>query len=134
MTVECSLKHLDPTERKALVEFIHRLRERLDGSLRSVYLFGSRARGEGTPGSDLDLLIVVDSEDWRVHKQIRYLAADICLAYDLELSPRVWSARHLQEMDRLQGHLYRSIQRDGISLTELQDAWVPESASTRGRS
>ncbi len=114
-----SLEHLNPAEQQALTEFIHKLRERFDGGLRSAHLFGSRARGEGTPGSDLDVLIVVDSDDWRIHKEIRYLAADICFAYDLELSPRVWSANHLQEMEQLQGHLYLTIQRDGISLSDL---------------
>jgi predicted nucleotidyltransferase len=115
---ESNLEHLNPTERQALAAFIRRLRERFDGGLQSAQLFGSRARGEGSPGSDLDVLVVVDSEDWRVHKEIRYLAADICLEYGLELSPRVWSTSHLQEMEQLQGHLYLNIQRDGISLSE----------------
>lgn len=116
---QTDLEHLCPTERQALAEFVQQLRERFDGGVRSALLFGSRARGEGTPDSDLDVLVVVTSDDWRVHKQIRYLAADICLKHDLNLSPRVWSTAHLQEMEQLQTHLHRNIQRDGIRLTGL---------------
>ena len=113
---ETSLQHLNPKERQALTEFVQRLREQFDGGLSSALLFGSRARGEGSPDSDLDVLVVVTSKDWRVHKHVRYLAADICLKYDLELSPRVWSTAHLREMERLQTHLYQNIRQDGINL------------------
>jgi predicted nucleotidyltransferase len=113
------LEHLNPTEQQALAEFVQRLKEQFDGVVRMTLLFGSRARGEGAPNSDLDVLVVVDSDDWRVHKQVRYVAADICLKYSLELSPRVWSTGHLQEMERLQAHLYQNIHRDGITLPGL---------------
>jgi predicted nucleotidyltransferase len=84
----------------------------------SVALFGSKARGESTPDSDLDLLVVVDSDDWRVHKQVRYLAADVCLKYEVELSPRVWSLSHRQEMEAINSLLHQNIQREGIHLLE----------------
>ena len=114
---ESNLDHLHPAEQQALAAFVRRLRDRFDGGLDSVQLFGSRARGEGSPVSDLDVLVVVESDDWRVHKEIRYLAADICLEYDLDLSPRVWSTAHLQEMKKLGSHLYLNIQREGIHLS-----------------
>jgi len=113
------LEYLTPTEQQAVLEFVHLLQEWFNGRVRSALLFGSRARGEGSPDSDLDVLVVIDSDDWRVHKQIRYLAADICLKYDLNLSPRVWSASHHREMEELQTLLYQNIHRDGISLLEL---------------
>jgi predicted nucleotidyltransferase len=116
------LEHLTPIEQQAVLEFVHLLQERFNGQVRSALLFGSRARGEGSPDSDLDVLVVIDSDDWRVHKQIRYLAADICLKYDLNLSPRVWSSSHRREMEELQALLYQNIHRDGISLLELSPA------------
>jgi predicted nucleotidyltransferase len=87
-----------------------------------VVLFGSKARGESKPDSDLDVLVVVDSDDWREHKQIRYLAADISLRYDVDLSPRVWSVSHRQEMEELQSLLYQNIRRDRINLLKTVDA------------
>lgn len=119
MTPGTNLEHLSPTELRALVEFVHLLRDRFNGLVQSALLFGSRARGETGPDSDLDVLVVVDSDDWRLHKQIRYLAADIGLQYDLNLSPRVWSVSHHREVEGLQTLLYQNIHRDGISLLEI---------------
>ena len=68
---------------------------------------------------DLDVLVVVDSDDWRIHKRVRYLAADTCLKYDLDLSPRVWSASHRREMEAINSLLLQNIQRDSINLLEI---------------
>jgi len=43
-----------------LQEIVPRLREALSPS--AIYLFGSRARGTNDPGSDIDLLIVVEED------------------------------------------------------------------------
>ena len=117
-----SLDHLSAVEQQAVLDFVRLLEERFDVLIRSIVLFGSKARGETTPDSDLDLLVVVDSDDWRVHKQIRYLAADVCLKYELNLSPRVWSTSHHREVKGLQPLLYQNIQRDGINLLPLSPA------------
>lgn len=119
MTPKANLEHLAPTEQRALLEFVQLLREGFNGLVRSALLFGSKARGENTLDSDLDVLVVVESDDWRLHKQIRYLAADICLKYGLNLSPRVWSVSHHQEVEELQTLLYQNIHRDGINLLEI---------------
>ncbi|HEY7693134.1 MAG TPA: nucleotidyltransferase domain-containing protein [Gaiellaceae bacterium] len=50
---------LDAVERRVLDRFVHLLEAELGADLRSVWLFGSRARGE-EPGaeSDVDVLVV----------------------------------------------------------------------------
>jgi len=110
-----SLDHLSATDQQAVLESVRLLEEWFDGLIRSILLFGSKARGESTPDSDLDLL-VVESDDWRVHKQIRYLAADTRLKYNPNLSPRVWSTSHHREVEELPTLLYQNIHGDGINL------------------
>ncbi len=117
-----NLNHLSPVEQRMVSEFMHLLEKRFGILIRSILIFGSKARGDSTPDSDLDVLVVVDSDDWQIHKQIRYLAADICLKYGLELSPRVWSVTHRQEMEELQLLFYQNILRDGINLLEPSSA------------
>jgi len=113
---EANLEHLSPMEQQAVLEFVRLIKKRFNGLVSSALLFGSKIRGEDTPDSDLDVLVVVNSDDWKVHKQIRYLAADICLKYGLDLSPRVWSASHLREIEEIQTLLYRNIYKDGVDL------------------
>lgn len=64
-----------------LERFVHLLRERLRGDLVSVVLFGSRARGEARPDSDIDLLIV--SRGWPPSRLARH---GIALAIAREIS------------------------------------------------
>lgn len=48
------------SEQSALAPVIERLIERFEP--RRIILFGSRARGHATPGSDYDLLVIEDSQ------------------------------------------------------------------------
>ena len=54
---------LTNTEREALARFKGALVPLLGDNLVSVWLFGSRARGEGTSGLDLGVLIVLRRKD-----------------------------------------------------------------------
>lgn len=51
---------LDPSIRSLTEELAAGLAEIYGGRLRGVYLFGSRARGDAGPDSDVDVLIVLD--------------------------------------------------------------------------
>ena len=110
------LAHLTDRERQALAPFVDRIRQRFDGLILSAVLFGSRARGEASIDSDVDVLVVIDNEDYRVRKEIRYLAAEVWLEYGLFLSTRVWSRADWRKLQEMQTLLYRNIQRDGIDL------------------
>lgn len=63
--------------------------KRLYGSrLKRVYLFGSHARGEATPESDVDVLIVLDRVDhyYTELKKTGSLASDLSIRYDVCIS------------------------------------------------
>lgn len=83
----------------------------------SVFLFGSRARGDAPRDSDLDLAILFKETTPEIQKKVRYIAADVWLEHGLYLSTRVWGLAHWQRMEELQTGLYRNIQRDGIEIT-----------------
>ena len=119
MTSGAILRHLNVREKQALSEFVDVLAEQFNDHVRSVILFGSKARGDSTPDSDIDVLVVTKSDDWRLRKLIRYLAADVCLKYDVALSPRIWSISHRQEMEEIPALLYRNIYRDGVELLDM---------------
>jgi predicted nucleotidyltransferase len=112
-------EHLDclvDKERQAATEFVDRLHQEFDGQIVSVLLFGSRARGEAKPDSDMDVLVVTSDVSPKTRRAIRYLAVEIWLKYGIYLSTRVWSQAHWHKLEKMQTLLYRNIRRDGIRL------------------
>jgi predicted nucleotidyltransferase len=68
---EETLARLKEDEQKALIKYDTRLRQHYNGLIVAMILFGSKARGDVRGDSDVDLLVVVDSDDWRLHKELR---------------------------------------------------------------
>ncbi len=80
---------VEERDRRALEEFARSVRSRLAGNVVAVKLFGSKARGDASPDSDLDVLVVVAGERVRAEDAILDIAFDVNLEYDVYISPRV---------------------------------------------
>jgi predicted nucleotidyltransferase len=111
-----SLPHLTTTERAALSEYLARIRDRFPGRILSATLFGSKARGDSDPESDIDLLVVVDAESRQFRSQLWRIASDVSLDYGLVISVRVFAQERWAEMHRLRLPLYRTVAAEGIPL------------------
>jgi len=91
------------------------LQQRFGNALCEIRVFGSRSRGEHTPESDLDIMILLDIPvDWRIRREIRYSLADISLEYDVLLSARIFSTSEWQSPLFRITPLFTSIEREGI--------------------
>ena len=108
---------LSPGEHKAVARFVELLRQRHPGRILQTVLFGSKARGDSQPWSDIDILVVVDSEDWRFHHAISTLAARVSLEYDVLIGPRVIGQERWERMKQHRFGLYQNIVAEGIPLT-----------------
>lgn len=78
-------------EKPILEEFKRRIEQRFPGELIRLVLFGSKARGDATPESDLDVLAVVRSEDWRRGDEIRDIGYELEITHGVVLSIQVMS-------------------------------------------
>jgi predicted nucleotidyltransferase len=107
------------------VTFVEKVRQRFGDRLLTVILFGSRARGEAEPDSDMDILVVLSAADPEIQKTIHYLAADVWLEYGIFLSTLIWSDAHLRKVENLHTLLHQNILRDGIDLLDLQKSSAP---------
>ena len=77
---------LSPAEHALLDGLKRSLRDAFGERLRSMKLFGSRARGSGRDDSDLDVLVDVRGVTRAERGRILDLGADLSLAHDLVLS------------------------------------------------
>ena len=113
---ERAIAHLTKNEREAIQEFIHQLHMRYPDELIQITLFGSKARGDSRPWSDIDVLILVTQESWSLRGGISNLAADVSLEYDVILGPRVIGQERWEHMKERRFGLYENIIAEGIPL------------------
>jgi len=111
---------LRQNERAALKAFLTRLQQHYAGQVLSVVLFGSKARSDSGPESDMDLLVVVQNDNWRVHRSVSHLAFEPMVEHDVLLSTHTIGQDLFTRMKRRRTPLYRAIQEEGIELWTKQ--------------
>jgi uncharacterized protein len=102
-----------------LPEILNSLRQYLDGlygeHLVRLILFGSQARDEAQPNSDIDVLVVLKGEvdAWTEIKRTGEGIAKLCLDHTIVICCLFISEIHFQEK---QTALLRNVSQEGISL------------------
>lgn len=86
------------------------------GSPRRIVLFGSRARGDARRNSDLDLLIIEDSELPRYRRPPRYLRALVGVFPAKDIV--VWTPAEVDAWRDVPNAFITSVLRDGRTLYE----------------
>jgi predicted nucleotidyltransferase len=110
------LPQLTEAEQSALNQFLTRLEESFPQQVRHVILFGSRARGDSTSDSDIDLYIVLNSDDWRMRGEISGLALAPMLEHNTLLSTHTVGGSHYEKIRRMRTTFYRNLESEGIEL------------------
>jgi predicted nucleotidyltransferase len=122
-----SLPSLAPNEQTAIRRYIDAIRERFPENVLSVTLFGSKARGDASAESDIDLLVLVDEEYREIRSALWRIASDVSLEYSVVLSVRVFARSRWAQTRRIRLPLYRAIVADGVPLTpESAPAGLPD--------
>jgi predicted nucleotidyltransferase len=109
--------------RKIVKKFKQRLKRLYGERLTAMYLFGSYARGDSEEGSDLDILVVLNT--FRFHSseisRTADLVSDLSLEYLITVSPMF-----MRERDWRLGKkpLLRNVKREGIKLYERRNQSV----------
>ena len=112
-----SLPHLASQERRAIDQYVACIRDRFPGRILSVALFGSKARGDADTESDIDLIVLVDSEDSEFRSELWRIASDLSLEHNVVLSVRVYAQDRWAEAKRIHLPFSCAIAADCIPLT-----------------
>lgn len=111
---------LTDDERAVIALLVAALRERLGDRVRSVWLFGSRARGERPrPDSDVDLLIVSEGGSKLDGPVVNEVIWDV--VWDAGLNPFafttvVWDPARLSQRRAIKSFFAQEVDRDKIVL------------------
>ena len=107
---------LSVSEKHIVEEFKRQVEQRFPGELIRVVLFGSKVRGDATRVSDVDVLVVIHSEGWRLGDEIRSLGYALELEHGVVLSIQVMSERHYEELRLFGSQFFKAVEREGVSV------------------
>lgn len=104
-------QHLTPI----LGEFRHQLELLYGEQLAQIVLFGSQARGDASPDSDIDVLIVLKqlvNTATEIERTSKF-TANLCLEHNVVISRTFVS---LEQFQSELGGFFRNVRREGIAI------------------
>ena len=108
-----------PETMQSLIEqYIAEIKKIYGTHLCKVILFGSYARGDFRPDSDVDIMILLDMSDMDLKaysQQLSYMTYDFNLDNDLDIKPIVKSEEHFRKWV-VNYPLYANINKEGVVL------------------
>ncbi|MFQ6014237.1 MAG: nucleotidyltransferase domain-containing protein [Anaerolineae bacterium] len=110
--------HLQRHEWSALEAYVAGLLSRHRQKVAEVWLFGSKARGDFTSDSDLDVLIVLIEQDSQLRDEVRLIAARVSLEYDVLINTHVINCERWAALHRERAPYWQNVQRDGVLLLQ----------------
>lgn len=103
---------------KILKEYVEDLRHLYGSRLKTVILYGSYARGDFEPDSDIDIMILVDLTDQEIVDK-GHLLSDMTFEYNfdtnLRIMPIVKNSDHFNKWLRAYPFYY-NIKKEGVEL------------------
>ena len=111
-----TIETLSARERAALADLQREVRAALPGVSLRWTLFGSRARGDAEPDSDVDVLVELDLErlDLATKRRIRRLAGEVSLKHGFVIS--LLLVDRAQARERGDYAIFANIREEGIPL------------------
>ena len=106
------------TTRTLLEQYTEILKGIYGNHLKVVILYGSYARGDFRPDSDVDIMILVDMSDLELKaygQQLSYMTYDFNMDHDLDIKPIAKSEAHFNKWI-VNYPFYSNIHKEGVVL------------------
>jgi len=100
-------------EQEVLNQFVFHLGQVCPKQIRSVILYGSKARGDSTADSDLDILLLVKDRRQIDRDKIYDFILDAELEHSIDISLSIYDAKEFDRMTRWQIPFAANVTRDG---------------------
>jgi predicted nucleotidyltransferase len=105
---------LTPEEQAWLDVYRKALADRFHGLVEEVLIYGSKARGEDRPDSDLDVLVILRKGDRNTKKEVRRSGHSLALLSEAVPSIMVYTREEWGLRERGDSPFYRAVMRDRV--------------------
>ena len=107
---------LSREEKEFLDAYKTALDERFPGLVEDIIIYGSKARGDSGPDSDLDILLLIREGDWRTKRRVCEPAYDLAVAVEFLPSVMVYTVAEWAKRRESGSGYQRAVERDGVSV------------------
>lgn len=111
------ISHLSTHDKKAIYALVQHLQADYGHDILKLMLFGSKARGDSNPDSDIDVLVVTSQRGWPFQSKILRLGARVSLEHDVLFSLCPIEQEDWNSMSQAQHPFYRAIESEGLNLS-----------------
>lgn len=105
---------LTQKEKKVIEEFKERIKEKFADEIIKIVVFGSKARGDAEKNSDIDILVITSSDDWRMGDEIREIGYELDEEIDYRLSIQVIPESHINYLRNNGFQFIKNIESEGV--------------------
>jgi uncharacterized protein len=105
---------LNKNEIKAIYELLERLETRLD--ILDCRMYGSKARGDYSQDSDLDLMILLPKKTAVIKSFVRHETFETNLVNDTAISTIIFDRIELDDGPMSESPLYKRIMKEGVPI------------------
>jgi predicted nucleotidyltransferase len=105
---------LTPDEQAWLEVYRHALTERYPGVVNHMVIYGSKARGDAHPDSDLDVLLILKDEAGALRRPLRRLGYDLAVAFDAVPSILAYTQNEWERRKQSGSPFRQAVERDAI--------------------
>ena len=106
------------TMENLIQQYIEEIKKIYGVHLRSIILYGSYARGDFRPDSDVDIMILLDISDLELKEysqKLSYMTYDFNLDNDLDIKPIAKSEQHFRKWI-VNYPFYANVHKEGVVL------------------
>lgn len=107
---------LSVAEKEVLRQFVAYLNDIYPKQIRSVILYGSKARGDAHPDSDMDILLLVDDRKKIDRDKIYDFIVDVELEHGIDISLNIYNADEFNRMLTWQAPFATNVAREGETI------------------
>ena len=110
-----------PKRMQSLIDqYVEEIKRIYGSHVKQIILYGSYARGDFRPDSDVDIMILVDMSDLELKaygQQLSYMTYDFNMDQDLDIKPIAKSQQHFQKWVDVYP-FYANVEKEGVKLFE----------------
>jgi predicted nucleotidyltransferase len=102
-------------DRRLLDEFRDTVKRHFGENIREILVFGSKARGDATEDSDLDILVLIEDGDWRLKDEVADVAYELAIGTNVVPSVMVYTIAEWSHLDRVGSPFRDAVMNDAVA-------------------